>query len=84
ERGVVPKTGFKFGADFRTYGELESVSELGHSEALVRVVTADHAFSPRDLALDVRLAGGVRKRMVFALTRSKEGIDWLSIGRLTP
>jgi tRNA-intron endonuclease len=84
ERGVVPKTGFKFGADFRTYAELESVSEIGHSETLVRVVPSDHTFAPRDLALDVRLAGGVRKRMVFALTRSKEGIDWLSVDRLTP
>jgi tRNA-intron endonuclease len=84
ERGVVPKTGFKFGADFRTYGELESVSELGHSETLVRVVPPAHTFSPRDLALDVRLAGGVRKRMVFALTGSTDGIDWLSVGRHTP
>ncbi|MFC4359854.1 tRNA-intron lyase [Halobium salinum] len=84
DRGVVPKTGFKFGADFRTYAELESVSELGHSEALVRVLPPEHTFAPRDLALDVRLAGGVRKRMVFALTGSNDGIDWLSVGRLTP
>jgi len=34
----------------------------------VRVVEGDHRFSPRELSLDVRLAGGVRKEMVFALT----------------
>lgn len=65
---TVPKTGFKFGADFRTYLDVETVEDLPHSEHLVRVVDADHRFSPRELSLDVRLAGGVRKEMVFALT----------------
>jgi tRNA-intron endonuclease len=81
---VVPKTGYKFGADFRTYNTVESVDDLPHSERLVRVVAADHAFDPRELSLDVRLAGGVRKRMVFALTGANGEIDWLSVSRLTP
>jgi tRNA-intron endonuclease len=84
ERGVVPKTGYKFGADFRTYADVTSVAELTHSELLVRVLPPDHAFAPRDLALDVRLSGGVRKRMVFALTGANGEIDWLSASRLTP
>jgi tRNA-intron endonuclease len=82
--GLVPKTGFKFGADFRTYADVESVDDLGHSELLVRVLPPDHAFAPRDLALDVRLAHGVRKQLVLALTGVDAGIDWLSVGRLTP
>ena len=81
--GVVPKTGFKFGADFRTYAHVESVGNLGHSEFLVRVLPREHSFVPRDLALDVRLAHGVRKRMVFAFT-DENGIEWLSVQRLTP
>jgi len=98
DRGVVPKTGFKFGADFRTYADVASVEELGHSELLVRVLDAGHAFSPRNLALDVRLAHGVRKEMVFALVEDSgspvadgsgerngdEGIEWLSVSRVTP
>ena len=83
ERGVVPKTGFKFGADFRTYADVEHVEELSHSELLVRVLAADTVCSPRDLALDVRLAHGVRKRMVFALVAAAQ-IQWVSISRLTP
>ncbi|PSP85974.1 tRNA-intron lyase [Halobacteriales archaeon QS_6_64_34] len=82
DSGVVPKTGFKFGADFRTYADVESVDDLGHSELLVRVVSADHDFEPRDLALDVRLAHGVRKTMVFALVG--DGIEWVQAERLTP
>jgi tRNA-intron endonuclease len=83
ERGVVPKTGYKFGADFRTYADVESVDDLGHSELLVRVLPAGHSFDPRDLALDVRLAHGVRKTMVFALVDG-ESIEWVSVNRLTP
>ena len=83
--GLVPKTGFKFGADFRTYADVESVDDLGHSELLVRVFERPHTFSPRDLALDVRLAHGVRKTMVFALVDSEtEAVEWLSVSRLTP
>jgi tRNA-intron endonuclease len=82
-RGVVPKTGFKFGADFRTYADVERVEELGHSELLVRVLPADHVFQPRDLALDVRLAHGVRKTMVFGLSDG-ESVEWLAVERLTP
>lgn len=82
ERGTVPKTGFKFGADFRVYADVESVDELGHSERLVRVLPPKHVFSPRDLALDVRLAHGVRKEMTFAL--AGDGIEWIAVGRITP
>ncbi|ALG82934.1 tRNA-intron lyase [Halanaeroarchaeum sulfurireducens] len=85
DRGAVPKTGFKFGADFRVYREVTSADDLGHSELLVRVVPADTRFAPRDLALDVRLAHGVRKRMVFALDAANEDtIRWRAVSRLTP
>ncbi|SNZ17583.1 tRNA-intron endonuclease [Natronoarchaeum philippinense] len=83
DRGVVPKTGFKFGADFRTYADVESVEELSHSERLVRVLPPGYAFSPRDLSLDVRLAHGVRKEMVFALPDG-EDVAWLGVERITP
>jgi len=85
---AVPKTGFKFGADFRTYLDVETVEDLPHSEHLVRVAERDYRFSPRELSLDVRLAGGVRKEMAFALTAvggDRPGdVEWVSIGRLTP
>jgi tRNA-intron endonuclease len=84
ERGVVPKTGYKFGADFRTYADVDDVADLGHSERLVRVVPAGHQFHPRDLALDVRLAGGVRKEMTFAVVPGDGDVEWLAVRRLTP
>ena len=80
---MVPKTGFKFGADFRTYAAVDHVEDLGHSELLVRVLPAATVRSPRDVALDVRLAHGVRKRMVFALVDGDD-VEWVAVGRLTP
>ena len=86
--GVAPKTGFKFGADFRTYADYQGPDDVGHSERLVRVLPAGHAFQPRDLALDVRLANGVKKTMTFALADATgDGaatVDWLGVHRLTP
>ena len=81
--GLVPKTGFKFGADFRLYDAVSSVDDLGHSTALVRVRPADAPFDPRELALHVRLAGGVRKRLWYALVAGDD-VAWLEVGRLTP
>ncbi|MFB6281425.1 MAG: tRNA-intron lyase [Haloferacaceae archaeon] len=83
DAGAVPKSGFKFGADFRVYDAFDSVAEMGHSDRLVRVVEPDRELLPRDLSLDVRLAGGVRKRMVFALTAAGS-VRWLAADRLTP
>jgi tRNA-intron endonuclease len=85
DRDTAPRTGFKFGADFRVYRAVESADDPGHSEFLVRVRPREHVFGPRDLALDVRMAQGVRKRMVFALDGAKgEQTRWLAVGRLTP
>ena len=94
-RQTVPKTGFKFGADFRTYRDVDTVDDLPHSAHLVRVVRPSHRFTPRELSLDVRLAGGVRKELVFAVVDEEgarqrgesvtdDAIRWLSVGRLTP
>jgi tRNA intron endonuclease len=80
---TVPKSGFKFGADFRVYTTFEEIDSLDHSTDLVRVCQTNMKIYPRDLSLDIRLAGGVRKRMVFALTPANGDIHWLSVARLT-
>ena len=83
DRGTVPKSGFKFGADFRVYTAFDGIDSLDHSTDLIRVCQPDMRVYPRDLSLDIRLAGGVRKRMVFALTPANGDIHWLSVARLT-
>lgn len=83
DRGLVPKTGFKFGADFRVYPDFDDPGDVGHSERLVRVLSPGEPRLPRDLALDVRLAHGVRKSMTFALP-SEGDVTWRTFARLTP
>lgn len=83
DRGLVPKTGFKFGADFRVYPEFEDPDDVGHSERLIRVLPPDESRLPRELALDVRLAHGVRKSMTFAVP-SDGNVLWRTVSRLTP
>ena len=84
--GLIPKTGFKFGADFRVYPPDATADNLGHSEALVRVLPRAHRHEPRAISHDVRLAQGVRKRMVFAHTgdNGETEIGWRSVRRITP
>ena len=82
--GYVPKSGFKFGADFRVYPPTADDPTATHSAELVHVRPADEPIAIRELSLHVRLAGGVRKRMVFAFTTAAGAIRWVAIARITP
>ena len=86
DAGIVTKTGYKFGADFRLYPSFSSVEDMGHSTALVRVRLPTDTFQPHNISLDVRLAHGVGKRMLFALRQgpADNPISWISIQRITP
>jgi tRNA-intron endonuclease len=83
-QGYTPKTGFKFGADFRVYESVESVNDLGHSAYLVQVLQASDEATAQEIALEVRLAHGVRKRTIFAVTTGTDVVNWLAVSRLTP
>jgi len=76
ERGLIPKTGFKFGSHFRVY----EASCDKHSAFLVHVLPAEHIFSTHELARAVRLAHGVRKRMLFAFIRNG-GVKYVEVAR---
>ncbi len=80
DKGLVAKTGFKFGSHFRAYEKIESVKKIPHSLYLVDYIADDHEFNLPDLSRSVRLANSVRKEMVFAF--EKEGIQYFSLGRI--
>ncbi len=63
-RGLIVKTGFKYGTHFRVY---HSDPESQHAQWLVHAYPADHISSWPQISGAVRLAHGVRKEMVFAL-----------------
>ncbi|CAJ37960.1 tRNA-intron lyase [Methanocella arvoryzae] len=80
DKGLVAKTGFKFGSDFRVYEKIETIEKIPHSKYLVGYVENDHVYQMQDLSRSIRLANSVRKDMVFAFDRS--GIQYFSLGRI--
>jgi len=90
DRGLVVKTGFKFGSHFRVYKQVQGPGKVPHSEYLVHTVAQDHVFLPPVLSRAVRLAHSVRKQMVFAFSgeagagRTDDCVKYLEIKRLKP
>ncbi len=80
ERGLVAKTGFKYGTHFRAY---EEDPEGHHARFLVHAVPRDHETSWPELSRAVRLAHGVRKEMVFGAA-GEQGVEYLKIRRVRP
>ncbi len=61
--GLLPKTGFKYGAHFRAY---EREPESSHARFLVHVVPPDWTAPWPEVARAIRLAQGVRKQFLLA------------------
>ncbi len=82
EKGLVVKTGFKFGSHFRVY----KIKQQKHSSYLIHVLPEEHVFSMQELSRAVRLAHGVKKRMIFAqiqtLGKFEKKIRYVDIGRM--
>ena len=62
DRGVISKTGFKYGAHFRAY---EGDPEVHHAKYLVHVVPKGHTGAWPEISRAVRLAHGVKKQILF-------------------
>jgi tRNA-intron endonuclease len=80
KRGLVVKTGFKFGAHFRAY--TKSINET-HAEFLIHVVNKEFTSIWAEMSRAVRLAHSVNKEIVFAKVDGKK-ITYIKIGRLRP
>jgi tRNA-intron endonuclease len=80
DKGMVAKTGFKFGSHFRVYEQVLDIKKIPHSLYLVDSLDYDHIFQLQDMSRSIRLANSVRKEMVFAY--DKDGIQYFSLGRI--
>ena len=81
EKGLIVKTGFKFGSHFRVY----KASQQKHSSYLIHVLPEEHVFSIPELSRAVRLAHGVKKRMVFSFIEkigAESIVRYVDIGRM--
>ena len=85
-RGLVVKTGFKFGSDFRVYRRGVLVKRgpkapTEHTRWIVYCVPEDYACSFQELSRAVRLAHSIRATMLWAIVDNDEDITYYEITR---
>ena len=80
KRGLIVKTGFKFGSHFRAYTKKPGET---HAEYLIHVVGQNYTVLWAEISRAVRLAHSVNKEIVFAKVENKK-IDYIKFGRLRP
>jgi tRNA-intron endonuclease, archaea type len=80
KRGLLVKTGFKFGAHFRAYTKQP---EKTHAEYLIHVVEKGFTSIWSEVSRAVRLAHSVNKEFVFAVVDGSS-IEYIRFGRLRP
>lgn len=78
-RGVISKTGFKYGAHFRAY---EGDPEIHHAKYLVHVVPKGHRGAWPEISRAVRLAHGVKKQILFG--EVGDGVRYVKLERVRP
>ena len=81
ERGLIVKTGFKYGAYFRAYRDNP---EESHAEYLFHLLSSQGGTSWPGISRSVRVAHGVRKKMIFAFWKETEEIKYLMVQRVKP
>jgi tRNA-intron endonuclease, archaea type len=89
ERGLVVRTGFKFGCDFRVYERGVQLkkgpkSAKEHTKWIVFCVPEDFSMSFQELSRSVRLAHNIRARMLWAVVDNEGDSTYYQITRHKP
>ncbi len=79
-RGLVVKTGFKYGSHFRVY---EDDPERSHARWLVHAVPEDYETIWPEMSRAVRLAHGVKKEILFAWVK-EDSTEYMCLSRVRP
>ncbi|MBU0761850.1 MAG: tRNA-intron lyase [Candidatus Altiarchaeota archaeon] len=81
ERGLLVRSGLKFGTDFRIY---DRGAKLGksHSKYLVHVVPEEYTCSFPEMAGRLRLAKNVNKDMIYAIADEESDITYYLVDRV--
>jgi tRNA-intron endonuclease len=87
DRGLVVKTGLKFGCDFRVYARGVGVKKgpkqaSEHTKWIVYALPEDATCSFAELARAVRLAHSIRARMLWAIVDNEGEVTYHEVVRL--
>lgn len=80
-RGLVVKTGFKYGAHFRAYPRSP---ENAHARYLVQAVPDRHRATWPEIAGGIRVAQGVRKEFLIGAVAPSGSVRFLELERIRP
>jgi len=83
ERGYIVKTGFKYGSEFRVYERGETPTK-DHSSYLVKVLHEGAKLKILDFSSYVRVAHGVRKKLILAVVDDEEDITYYMVEWIRP
>jgi tRNA-intron endonuclease, archaea type len=86
ERGLLVRTGFKFGCDFRVYDRGVQLkkgpkSAKEHTKWIVFAVSEDYTCSFQELSRAVRLAHNIRAKMLWAVVDSESDCTYYQVVR---
>ena len=89
ERGLLVRTGFKFGCDFRVYDRGVQLkkgpkSAKEHTKWIVFSVPEDFTMSFQELSRSVRLAHNIRAKMLWAVVDNEADVTFYQITRHKP
>ncbi len=89
ERGLLVRTGYKFGCDFRVYERGVQLkkgpkSAKEHTKWIVFSVPEDYTCSFQELSRAVRLAHNIRARMLWAIVDNEGDVTYLQVTRHKP
>ena len=80
-KGLIVKTGFKFGTHFRAY--TKNPDQI-HAEFLIHIIKQENESMWEEISRAVRLAHSVNKEILFARLSKNKKIDYIKFGRLRP
>lgn len=90
ERGLIVKSGFKFGAHFRVYPRgvnpytSGSKKQRQHTKWVVHAVPENETLSFQEMSRAVRLAQNIRATMLWAIVDSEEGVTYYEVEHVNP
>lgn len=89
DRGLLVRSGFKFGCDFRVYERGVKLirgpkTQKEHTKWIVFCIPEDYSCSFQELSRAVRLAHNIRARMLWAIVDNEGDITYYQCVRETP
>jgi tRNA-intron endonuclease len=89
KRGLIVKTGFKFGAHFRVYERgvnpyKKDKGRKDHTKFIVHAVRENKEMSFQEMSRAVRLASNIRAKMLWAVVDSEKDVTYYKVTHISP